>query len=342
MSFMGRLRYAPVALYSFLAGCSVHPLPEDFSRSDTFQIVESVRCEARHYLVQQALDTLEKSPDRYTQGVAQRLRSGQLTFLEADALPIAATAKEHLDRFRHAGLAYEFKFTITELDKAIGNAALKMPFLTGALTIALKAGEEKTRTSDRTVKLSDAFGTLVTEREEKCRGYHPGGSNWIYPITGEIGLEETIGTFIRLVNDNTKPVDTFVDDLAFTTKKYAQVKPSIELSKLDANQLRLASGDIDLNGDRTDVHKVKISISDLRQLPPVLDTKRIKLADDVTLDIKVPKPSFPVRRVSSQRNFSVSPQEDATIRRKALDALDLYTVQQNLDVLRRLDGSIGQ
>lgn len=326
----------------FAAGCSLHPLPEDFSRSDTLQIIERVRCEARHFLVEQVLETLELSRDFSTKKLASKLRSGEVTFAKADIEPIDPATKLEIDRFRYAAIAYEFKFTITENDKAVGNASLKMPFLHGALTLALKAGEEKTRLSDRTVKLSEVFGTLVIEREEQCRGYTPQGNNFIYPITGQIGLDETIGTFIRMVNENTKPIESYVDELTFTTKKHAQIKPSIEMGKFDAHQFRLASGDVDLNGDRTDAHKVKISISDIREQLPKLVSRKIKLADDVTLDIKVPKQAAAPSRPASSRNFSVSPEQDSAIRRKALDALDLYTVQQNFEVLRRLDGVIGQ
>src|SRR5262245_45651398 len=41
------VRASGIAAFAALAGCSMHPLPEDFSRASTVDIVRSLRCEAR-------------------------------------------------------------------------------------------------------------------------------------------------------------------------------------------------------------------------------------------------------------------------------------------------------
>src|SRR5262245_65062276 len=44
---LGRWLASLGALAFGLAGCSMHPLPEDVSRTSTFDIVERIRCEAK-------------------------------------------------------------------------------------------------------------------------------------------------------------------------------------------------------------------------------------------------------------------------------------------------------
>src|SRR5262245_55792894 len=44
---VGRWLASLGTLASGLAGCSMHPLPEDVSRASTFDIVERIRCEAQ-------------------------------------------------------------------------------------------------------------------------------------------------------------------------------------------------------------------------------------------------------------------------------------------------------
>ena len=81
----------------------------------------------------------------------------------------------------------------------------------------------------------------------------------IYPITGSIGLREAVKSFLRIAVQE-HALDTFTDELAFTTTVDAKAGATITLTPL-ADKLRLISGAANLDANRVDVHKVKISMA---------------------------------------------------------------------------------
>ncbi len=326
-----------------LSACSIHPLPNDYAREATHDIVEAIRCETRRALIQELLDHLEKSPVAKTQQMAADLRSGRLKFKDARPEDLDEDARRGVEKFRYAGIAYAFTLTITENDNATGNAALELPLTYGTVTLGLKAGAEKKRIAERVVKVSDAFGELVTARETDCSDYPERAPNFIYPITGEIGIDETIATFIKVANETNK-VGEYSDELTFTTKLLKQIKPAIKLTKVVPNQVRLASADMDLNADRQDVHKVKLVLTDQRKKTIEYGVRRIKLTDGVTLEVPFPKEqrAAPVKKTSGKGAFGVTTEESEAIKRNALEALDRSISLKNLETLQRIEGFINQ
>jgi len=151
----------------------------------------------------------------------------------------------------------------------------------------------------------------------------PSSKQWIYPITGNIGLNEVVDTFIELINLKAGTTN-MSEELEFTTKLLGGIKPEVALSKLVPNQLRLISAELDAQADRTDVHKVTVTLIFRAGPPPDTVTVPINIGAGVDLLIKVPKkkkkPSITLKKpgrrlISSRKLFSVTGQQAAAIKR---------------------------
>lgn len=224
-------------------GCSIHPLPEDFSRSSTIDIVESIRCEAQAAIWENA----QKSASA---------KDGSLSLRDYRPLP----------KFRKAVIGYEFQFTITEQNNKDGSATFALPFQEGKLSLGITDRKDLKRESDRNFKFVETFEDVIAAN---CA---PGTKEkrFKYPITGEIGLAEVVETFIRLeqltslsdgsVKFGTK-VATFSDKLTFTTSFGAGVDANLDMTPGPLNSLRLAKASAGIGADRSDAHKVTIALA---------------------------------------------------------------------------------
>jgi hypothetical protein len=262
-------RTVVVPIGVLLAACSTHPLVDDVTRQTTFQIVDSIRCEA-------------------TLAIA-KLRDKD-NGIKPEQLPATY-------------IGYEFQFQITENNNASISSLFKYPFKDGTLSVGLNAGAERARTSDRNFRILESFKTLVADEQiKRCERLARPDPSRSYPISGSIGLDEVITTYVnidRLTNllpveegrgrqgagegqtedqgnrrgrskyanttivdppDEKETVQTFSDKLIFTTKLLGGLKPSVALSPVKGS-FRLVDALADLTADRTDIHKVTVAIA---------------------------------------------------------------------------------
>jgi len=263
----GRIARPVVAvLATLLAGCSMHPLPEDVSRASTYDIVERIRCE-----VKEALDAFKD--DRH----ANRI--------------IGLTA-----------IGYDFSFDMGEGNhiRDVGDrtpgAALKFqrPSVadkTKAFSLDVTARAEKFRRNVRRFRIIEELKD-VKEHPLDCSNATK-RRNPVYPITGATGLGEIVSTYVRLeiltdfrnpwlkkpqpgqpppigtgVPDLPKPQVfafenknvVFSDVIKFTTRLTAGVKPTLTLSSIPGD-LRMTSASIFGSAERTDLHTLIVAIA---------------------------------------------------------------------------------
>src|SRR5262245_43444589 len=155
-----------VSLASSMAGCSIYPLPQDVSRRNTYDIVEKVRCEAQ-----------------------DGLRAGLREVLGSDH----PKHRFLTDTF----IGYDFVFEITEDNNATkGQLEFDRPAFTKGSSFSLDLSASATlqrknkrdfRIIERLDQLNKANCTIEATRK-----------NWLYPITGAVGLDEIVRTYIRL------------------------------------------------------------------------------------------------------------------------------------------------
>ena len=253
-----------------LSGCANHPLPEDISRKATVDIVEKIRCEALGAVILQIVHRLKASRGNSAEKLASefldRLGRGDIFATDEDILRVRHALKEanarkeiaRVAKFEHWVIGYNFKFAITEVNNKGGKAGFKLPLTRGTFTLNFEAGLDRTRAATREFKMVDSFQDFRNfDPQEKCRSYDA-QKNWIYPITGSIGLAEIMDTYFVLY-DRHGEVEAFTDKLEFTTKITGSVKPAIVLSPVTDN-FHLASANLDSVNNRTDLHQVTITL----------------------------------------------------------------------------------
>jgi hypothetical protein len=191
---------------------------------------------------------------------------------------------QYRDNLPNAAIAYEFTFSITEGNNATTSATAGVPFLAGSFSLMGSAGINDTRETNRNFTTVDTFTDLMNlkncSRDELARDF-------IYPISGDIGMEEVVGTFIKLsqIDDaaataavppspngpapsgttaGTTDVFTFADTLMFTTTLMAGLTPTLTLNPI-SRQFRISNATAGLAAGRTDIHTVVVALAAMPQ-----------------------------------------------------------------------------
>jgi hypothetical protein len=216
-----------------MAGCSTYPLPQDVSRRNTYDIVEKLRCEA--------------------QG---GLRAGL-----KEVLGTHQTSHRFLtDTF----VGYDFIFEITEDNNATaGKLEFDRPAFTKGSSFSLdfSASASLQRKNKRDFRIIESLAQL---NKANCSA-DAGRKNWVYPITGAVGLDEVVQTYIRLEKltsfkvRNNDPI-VFSDKLDFTTDLGAGATPELTLATVVGN-LRLSKASLFGQAKRKDIHSVTVAIA---------------------------------------------------------------------------------
>ncbi len=114
-------------------GCSMHPLPEDVTPLNTYQIVQKIRCEVRDSLRLFVIGALKKSDPI----IAADLKSGKRTFASVTSKQLSPDGNASLQRYDKSALAYEFVFDMAENNTAGGNIGVASILSRGPLTFTL-------------------------------------------------------------------------------------------------------------------------------------------------------------------------------------------------------------
>lgn len=266
------------------AGCAVPPRPQDMTGVTTNAIVRKIRCEAREGIKNAYIDFLVN--ERVTgipkdvRQMARDIRAGRLSFSSFEPSRLGGAIARALNKYEAAAIAYDFEFDLTGENSTRIEFDLLGAVTHGALGVGLSAGNSHTRRSKRTFRIADNFGDL--RRTKGCLDTIPDTVNFNYPITGDIGLEEVIKTFINLNELNgltgteeTPAVPVFSNMLTFTTIVDAGATPKADLSPPLTRSLRLTELRAPLTAKRTDVHQVLVAISlDPAKVQPVAKASR--------------------------------------------------------------------
>lgn len=268
---MSKRIFLPVYILGIaIGGCSIHPLPEDTARDSTFDIVKKIRCEAREAIATAAGEKILTLGElkQELQEISSRAKNKEK--IKADVETYAKTLLS--EGFKEAAIGYDFQFTINEGNSAEGSTTFAFPFSNGKALFTVGLGETKDRKSDRSFDLVEKFWELMVDPEAYCET----GPAWRYPITGSIGLDEVVRTYIKLQRlgslektfkkektegssggGGASNISAFTDVLTFTTSYSGGVDASLEVNPV-VHDLRLTKASASLGGDRKDIHKVTI------------------------------------------------------------------------------------
>jgi hypothetical protein len=217
----------------------MHPLPEDVSRKNTYDIVEKIRCEA-----------------------AEGLRG---------------VRRDH-PILKNTFIGYDFEFDITETNQ-LGTSGkpnkleLERKYLPagGSLKIDSTAFADRTRQTQRNFRIVES---LLQLSNADC-GPTATRENWAYPITGAIGMQEVVSTYIGLerltdfgkpqnfqsipVEAKTQPI-IFSDVLTYTTNLGAGVNPTLTLTSV-VGSFKVSKASLFGDVSRIDKHKVRVALA---------------------------------------------------------------------------------
>lgn len=252
MRFIRRLpKWAVLASAGAFASCSLHPIPDDVSHYSTEEIVRNVRCEAKEAVrsrIQAAL--LERGLDYIH---PEKVLSDANFAIIKRADPRLA---ETFLAYGASAIAYRFRFDIVEINDNSGSLTFKLPFVTGDFSLALSGGLKKERDGSRVFRTVEKFEDLIYLN---CENWERPSRNLVYPLTGSIGMDKVINTFIDLAQQGGAK-EQFTDTITFTTFLRGKVKPTLVLQPV-VDQFRLTNADATFESSRKDVHEVIVSLA---------------------------------------------------------------------------------
>jgi hypothetical protein len=275
---------AAILAASLIAGCAIHPLPEDVTGLDTVDIVKQIRCETR--------DAARKVIVRFLTGLAVDGTSAiaRDLLLEFDANPNAmvdfdarrsfpdpahAPIRKVFDVIYSAGVAYTFDLTMTVDNNLTAGANFLGPWA-NTLTLGLTGDANGTRQNQRTFTITDTIGFLLRELnaqkggKQYCDGHVAFGPNYIYPIAGRVGVDNTVYTFFQLsffdglaankADPGGAGAPVMADQLTFTTMVDLIATPKVVFAPVPTRfQVTDASATGTLR--RTDAHQVTVGLA---------------------------------------------------------------------------------
>jgi hypothetical protein len=261
-----------------LTGCAIRPMPEDVTGVSTYTIVRQIRCETRQTIVDSAIGwlTAEGNEDRVDS------ESRAIGFQFANGRPIQELKPELfkgrvrsiVKLFFDTGVAYNFELEMTETNNLKGEINFLKLFDKNKGTLNAKAGADRTRKNNRTFTVTDTFSGLVGLHDAYCDGRAVGESysyvareNYIYPITGKIGVQRLVQDFINLTlfanlagrKEAPKGPPTLADILTFETTISGTVAPKITFTP--GKSFSVADASLTGDASRKDMHKITMALA---------------------------------------------------------------------------------
>lgn len=266
------LRLGITSLFALcVAGCSIHPLPEDVMGRDfrTSEIVHHIRCEARAAIKSAIVDYFHHTGQNDLAEIAHRLRSGETPF-EQFSQRIASLpepARSNIIKYQNAAITYDFTFDITEQNTLGAEADVVSVFSRGVFSVGPKGTSDLQRQTVRIFRANDTFGELMLIPSRRCTD-DGSPENLLYPVAGTIGLAEMIETFVDLnqfqkLTGKENKVPTLTDTFKFQTTFAGSVGPQVTLAPL-GQRTYLAGASVTAAAMRKDIHQVIVALA----LPP--------------------------------------------------------------------------
>lgn len=255
---------------SILQGCSMHPVQQNVTGVSTPDLVDYIRCETRQAVQDKAIEELKGDSHPSAQQLGVLLEGNRDLFRGFDRRLLAGTLERAFyDRYIQTGVAFDFTFDITEVNKASANVDPIRLITQGTLGIGLDASAQLNRQNRRHFIISATFETLLNDSrlDDFCKfQWGHAGPNLIYPMSGEIGMRELISTFIDLNEDprlhalGKDDAQVFADTLTFTTTFDASANPHLVIAPV-GTRIGFAPSTLAAEASRTDLHQVIIGLS---------------------------------------------------------------------------------
>lgn len=286
-------------------GCATRPVPGDYNQSvNTYGIVQKIRCETRDAVsgyLRGALANIKPE-------LAKNLRGGGARFdhFYNKVLPtLSPGVRNPITRYWNSVIGFDFTFTIEESNIASVGANFSDPISKGLFKIGFSAGRDRVRKNMRNLQVIGLLGELLTsEPLDRVCSKISVPKQPSYPITGNIGMREFLGTFFNLnqsagltaLKDGGAPAIS--DTITFTTTINAGTTPNLTINRIGSG-FRLVDGNLDLSVTRMDKHMLVMSV-----LLPEFD--KINGVKTTTSNARAAKELAKQRKIRLQEKFADS------------------------------------
>lgn len=240
-----RAVFSLVVAALFLSGCSIAPLPEDVTGYTAHRIVRKIRCETRravaHQLGQYLKDYGELRGDPRATVIGDNIIADQEDLRSVDLTFLDRHAKVLLTGYIDTAIAYNFSLTGLEDNNLGGQSNTVNGILSGSRSLLVAGNLDRSRQTVQTFTISDTFAGLLRKMDPEYCKDQIGGPNYLYPITGEVGMRKLVNDFVNLVQFDQLVADakekpgappTFTTNLTFKTAVGASANPIIAISPI--------------------------------------------------------------------------------------------------------------
>ena len=175
-------------------------------------------------------------------------------------------------------IGYDFEFTMDEANSAGGDpdaknslVTFKRAFTSTPSTLDVTGKVDLQRKNVRRFTIIEPLAELAKSRDI-CRN-RTKGANWTYPITGTIGLDEVVRTYIKLELltelQETKRAEAkqfpgahvvFSDEVEFTTKFEAGASGALVLDAV-VGRVSVTNAAVAVKASREDKHSVVVALT---------------------------------------------------------------------------------
>jgi hypothetical protein len=273
-----------IAALSLFSACAIHPVPEDVTGIDTYQIVRQIRCETRQAVIDFLMRELRRDADLDHDPISQRLVQKYESDPESikNFTPNLFVGPDYV-AYRHlyntiytTAIAYSFDLTMTEDNNLNTTNNLLGPWAS-KFTLNIMGDANRERINERTFTVTDNFQFLLASLNavDNHTGQHYcdgmiATPNYIYPIAGQIGVYKSVMTFFQLVvlgnlskqkaAAGVVDVPAMTDDLKFTTFIDLSLTPKVVFTPVGSG-FQFADAALTGLNQRKDVHEVTIGLA---------------------------------------------------------------------------------
>lgn len=282
--------FASLGMVLVSAGCAIKPVPDDVTGVSTYAIARQIRCETRA-AARERVVTYIKNLAEGSQYIAGDPQAQQLLARYGDGGedissfrpgmftgPLEVERRNYLTMIYTTAIAYSFDLTGDETNNIGSTVNLVGPWA-NKLGLGITGNANRERQNERLFTLTDTLGDLLMNLNAKQFGVPYCGKpqivaeNYVYPVAGRIGVDESLKTFLELnvfaniaASDGSKSSNaalaapTFTDKLTFTTTFDLTGNPQVTFTPVGSG---FQVGDASLTGlvRRTDTHKVYVALA---------------------------------------------------------------------------------
>lgn len=297
----------PIAAALWLAGCAIHPLPDDVTGVSTYNIVRQIRCEARQAVFDYAVQWLAgpKNPDLEAREIGREFQEGRRPIHTLGPHLFKGEVRKLVQTFAATGIAYNFQLQMLETNNIDPTTNLLTFNGRNQFSSPVTGLADRMRQNIRTFTVTDNFEFLLrnipddpANNNDYC-GNHIVGPNYIYPVAGKIGIDRMISDFVNLTlfgglvgppasaanptTASSKGPPTMVDQLQFTTLVSLGATPKVTFAPIRT----FMDASVALKFSRQDIHTVTIGLA-------ILDPNSIGQVADLRAGIFAPGPFGPL------------------------------------------------